>query len=260
MRSISIYLALILVGCSGAGSALTFGDGGDASDPGDAQAGDGSVGDGGGGESVLDGGSDADAQGADGGDGFDGHTLSPYRRVFITSKVYAPDFGGLAGADKICNVLATGQGLGGTWAAWLSSTTVSAASRLEHAIVPYQLLDGTVIATNWTDLTSGSIRHNIDRDETNTFVPLSTTWPAYSYAWTATQANGDVMLASLCCNDWTYASPTNGSTYEGTMGGPDTYDGGSADHEWTVAQSGGCYGKGSPEATWVAALYCFEQP
>jgi len=53
--------------------------------------------------------------------------------VFATSTSYPADFGGLAGADAICNQHAGDAGLPGTYVAWLSTTTVDARDRLAGA-------------------------------------------------------------------------------------------------------------------------------
>ncbi len=174
------------------------------------------------------------------GDGFDGSL--PYRRVFVTSHPYAPNFGGVAGGDAICNTVATGAGLGGIWAAWLSDSTSSATSRLEHASVPYQLLDGTEIAMNWAQLTSGHLENLIDKDEHKA---LQTTPP---YVYTGTNSDGTT-ASGLTCNDWNYDdSDCNSPVYYGAAGDMDV-----ATLQWSYAVQSGCCGAGQ-------LLYCVEQP
>lgn len=86
--------------------------------------------------------------------------------IFITSVSNASgNFGGLAGGDALCATRATAGGLSGTYKAWLSTTTISASSRLVHYAGPYKLVTGTTIANNWADLTDGSLAAPIDRDE-----------------------------------------------------------------------------------------------
>src|SRR5438045_530753 len=68
------------------------------------------------------------------------------RRVFVSSKAYAGDFGGITGADATCEDLASDAGLGGTWLAWLSDNDASPAARFVHANVPYALVGGAQIA------------------------------------------------------------------------------------------------------------------
>src|SRR5208337_2326166 len=113
----------------------------------------------------------ADVNG-DASDGFDGYTPPLYRRVFITSSYVQANFGGVAGGDALCNAAASDAFLGGTWVSWTSTPGNDVASRMTHGLVPYKLLDGTVVANDWLDLTSGSIRNPIDRDEHGNLVGL----------------------------------------------------------------------------------------
>jgi hypothetical protein len=96
-----------------------------------------------------------------------GGSCVPARRVFVTNapQTNGADFGGLAGADAFCNMAATTAQLGGTWMAFLADDAGAPASRFTLASVPYALLDGTVIASNGTELLSGSIENPIDLDE-----------------------------------------------------------------------------------------------
>lgn len=115
----------------------------------------------------------------------------PYKRVFLTSTTYTGNLGGLAGGDAKCQARADAAKLGGTWRAWLSTATTSAADRIPDA--EYRLLDlSTVVATNKADLTDGTIAHNIDRDELG--VRRS------SFVWTGT-GNDGVTLGNSC-NGW----------------------------------------------------------
>lgn len=57
----------------------------------------------------------------------------PPNIVFVTSTEHTANLGGLAGADAICAARATAAGLAGTYKAWLSTSTVSAKSRLGTA-------------------------------------------------------------------------------------------------------------------------------
>lgn len=176
--------------------------------------------------------------------------VQAYRRVFITSGDYSANFGGSSGADSTCGSVATGAGLGGTWAAWLSTSTSSAASRLEHASVPYQLLDGTVVANDWTGLASGSLLHAIDRDEHNTLVLVNeTTAPFSGVAWTGTAPDGTTLAGCNSSSGCTCANWTEGSdSYAGSFG-----LGSSTNSSWT--EENYLYVCGQQYS-----LYCIEQP
>jgi len=185
------------------------------------------------------------------------------KTVFVSAPTYTPgDLGGLSGADVTCQSIAQAAGLSGTFAAWLSDDTTDAASRLTHASVPYALPSGTLIATDWDDLTSGTLRHAIDENEkgqtalanVNTLVVTSTTpagkkfagpWPwGTCDSWTSTSAPTQPIFGG-----WTF---TDGSWtdeffmfYDG--GVPPSYDGG-------IPSDAGNSLCGFP-----GSLYCIEQ-
>jgi hypothetical protein len=149
--------------------------------------------------------------------------------------------GGLSGADSICAGLATGANLHGTYKAFLSDGSTDAAGRLTHSIGPYALVDGTIVANNWTDLTSGGLMAAIDEDETG--------GPALAPA-TATTVCGDVYTggfpdgsrAGSTCNSWT----SNSSSDSGVSGNSS-----STGFSWTFVCPSSCDGAG--------ALYCLQQ-
>jgi hypothetical protein len=235
------FSACSLIGCSV--DTFLSGDGGD---PGDAQAegGDAVAIDAGTGDVV----SIDVASSGDGSDGSDGGSAT-HRRVFITSGDYSANFGGLSGADAACNSVAAGAGLGGTWAAWLSSSAASAASRLTHAIGPYELLDGTVVALDWAALTSGTLANAIDRDEHDALVPYNaTTAPFSGVAWTGTAPDGSWLTgcnspSGCTCSDWTEGS----NVYAGSFGLDSM-----TNSSWTEENYAYVCGQ-------QYSLYCFEQ-
>lgn len=172
-----------------------------------------------------------------------------FKRVFITSFSFGGDLksaggalNGLSGADNLCINRATSANLGGTWKAWLSSKTISASSRLNQ-VGPWRLVDGvTVVASSWTQLTSGLLQNNITKTE------LGTTLTG-ERVWTNTLANGSLRSSvdGSTCKDWTDSSNANGGNFginTSTISGGWTNSGGSND----------CTSS-SP----VYRLYCFEQ-
>ena len=61
-------------------------------------------------------------------------TFGKYNPVFVTTGTYVPyEMAGLSGADAICHEEAAAAGLQGNFVAWLSTSTVDAASRIEGA-------------------------------------------------------------------------------------------------------------------------------
>jgi hypothetical protein len=187
------------------------------------------------------GGLDVSSGDADSGLGLDATldaALPLFRRVFVTSATMTPDFGGLSQADAICASAASSVSLGGHWKAWLSSSSVSASIRLEHATVPYKLLDGMEIAKDWSGLTSGTLEHAIDLDEHKNFTNSS------SATFTGTKADGS---SGSTCLDWT----TKSNAYSQTAGQSIAA---ATDSSWTQAFTYPC---GGAEAM---SLYCIEQP
>lgn len=155
----------------------------------------------------------------------------PDRVVFVTSTSTDGNRSGLAGADSFCQARATAAGLSGTFRAWLSTSVTAAASRLTHSPGRYVRTDGVVVANHWTDLTSGTLRAPISKDESGN---NAGTLPV----WTATNPNGTFVGPD--CQGWTGTSD---------LGVTGTSSATSA--QWTVTQRTFCANQG--------VLYCFEQ-
>lgn len=121
------------------------------------------------------------------------------RYVFVTSAgLSAASVGSLLGADNFCQAAGLGAGLPGTYKAWISDSSTTAAARLAHASVPYVLRDGTRVADDWTDLVDGTLSHAIDMTEAGDVqaTPVE--------VWTASTAAGD--YSGVSCADWTNAT------------------------------------------------------
>ena len=167
------------------------------------------------------------------------------RTVFVTESVHTGDFGGLQGADAICQAEADAAGLPGTFLAWLSDSTESPSTRfvqyntLLDPQYPYELVDGTLIASGWIDLTDGTVVNTISLTATGT--PPD----GLLLAWTNTKLFGQPLNAFLdpvldSCSDWT------DSRKSGWGGRPNE-----TDVHWTFAGSVNCAA--------AAHLYCFQQ-
>lgn len=85
-------------------------------------------------------------RGTEDGDKVDGSNDTPSttgrKRVFMTSTTYTGDLGGVEGADDKCALVADGANLGGTWKAWISSSTVNAIDRIDD-VGPWYLVGET---------------------------------------------------------------------------------------------------------------------
>jgi hypothetical protein len=165
--------------------------------------------------------------------------------VFVSSATYNGNLGGLSGADSKCQSLATAANLKGTFKAWLSDSTTSAASRLTHATAPYLLVDSTIVANDWNGLTSGNLLHAIDLDESGQ-TPAAGTYGCTSdpSVWSHTGTNG-LLLTGGDCSDWTSTTAT--TTHAGTSD--------AKSWAWTDA----CQIGGSGVCAKTASLYCIQQ-
>ncbi len=167
------------------------------------------------------------------------------KRVFVTKAIFSGNLGGFSGADQKCMAASSNANLVGTFKAWLSSSTISASSRLTHATVPYKLLNGTTIANNWAGLTKGYIRNPINITETGAPANGAETLAV----WTNTNGFGTIFSQYTSCNNWTY-----GPEY---ISGSDPYAGKSgmmnSNSAWWTADNytSSCARK--------SRLYCFEQ-
>jgi hypothetical protein len=169
--------------------------------------------------------------------------------AFTTSLTYPVSaLGGVAGADTRCQERATAAGLPGQYKAWLSDSKSSPSKAFSRVADPYVLVDGTLIADGFEELTSGLLRHAINLTEsrgTPTAEPSSAC--AFGGVWTATNTKGELEDAGLTCGDW--ANATRTQTQFGSWN--------SFDDAWTA----GCSGGNSAALTCATsnALYCFQQ-
>ena len=159
-------------------------------------------------------------------------TPTTAKLVFATSSVQTGGFGGIEGADSICAARASEAGLTGTFLAWVSVAGNSPSSRFAQSSSPYRLVNGTEVAASWSDLTDGTLKAGIDRDESGN--------PVSGDVWTGTTVAGD--LASATCNDWVSSS----SAVAGQCG-----TSGHVDGTWTAFIT--------PSCSIQLRLYCFEQ-
>lgn len=159
-------------------------------------------------------------------------TIMP-KRAFITSTSSTGNLSGLAGADLRCQNLADAVPLGGTYKAWLSDGTTSAASRFTQFASYYTMVNGTRIANNWADLTDGTIAARLNVTESGATVS--------SAVWTNTSISGGITGTRHCSNWVIGTSAQTGS--EGTTG--------YADYSWTADTYNNC--------NQIKRLYCFEQ-
>lgn len=176
-------------------------------------------------------------------------TVAERNIVFVTSttttgKIEFNGKTGLEAADAICQSLAVDAHLPGTtYMAWLSDSTTSVVNRFTtKSSVPYVLVDGTVIADDWIDLTDWTINADININETGDIIEGITRF----YVWTSTFADGSIGSVASTCNDWTESA----SNIQGTCGTTEWEEEG-VNYYWTFQQDRYC------NEEW--RLYCFEQ-
>ena len=170
------------------------------------------------------------------------------RKVFVTSSaLVGGKLGGLTGADDACRKLAFAANLTGEYAAWLSDSMSSPVTRFTRDGGPYVLVDGTIVANNWTDLTLGTARHALDLTESGGAPPIATGNCGADAVWSDTSPTGSVVNPDFSCGDWTDTSAVNviwGST--------------SSLDNWSDACSDTSMNPAEVCAS-AAPLFCFEQ-
>lgn len=168
------------------------------------------------------------------------------RRVFVSSTFFKGDLNfaddnpdmlaGIPLADARCNALALAAELPPVFKAWLSDSDSDPISRFDTNFSGlYRLLspDFPVVAIGWSGLTSGSLAHPIDADETGALTlenVLTNTTPDGSSA------------SDQHCSAWT--KNDNSSTTIGQSS--------ASDASWTSAFESQCSN--------AYRLYCFEDP
>lgn len=164
------------------------------------------------------------------------------KRVFVTSALYKGNFGGLAGADAKCQERAVAAKIPGTYKAWLSTAASSPSNRFAKATIPYRLVDGTLIANSYTDLTDGTIANPINKTETGGApTEVMFCYPDFIRPWSSTAADGTFSAPSGNCTDWTVLT---GAAHWGS--------GVQTTSSWSQSCSGGI-------CSFDAPLYCFQQ-
>ncbi len=163
----------------------------------------------------------------------------PWKYVFHSEALVKGDFGGASVADQICQTEADAASLGGTYKAWVSDYDSNPATAFAQSIAPYVLVDGTVIASHWSDLTDGAIFNGIGLTAVGN--------PATGSVWTGTMVDGS--KATYTCSGWKSQTPDSWTT----VGYP-----ASSEISWTFSITVD-YGFLVPNCSNSMGFYCFEQ-
>ena len=139
-------------------------------------------------------------------------TATPiFNVVFVSSTSSNGDLGGQAGADAECASLASAANLPpGTYKAWISTTTIDAATKLGSAR-GFVRIDGEPFADQVSDIEAGSILNSIELDEAGVDVGRQD-------VWTGTNDSGTAHVPNTC-GDWTIGSGASFGELGSTTGG-----------------------------------------
>ncbi|MEZ4448117.1 MAG: DUF4215 domain-containing protein [Nannocystaceae bacterium] len=177
--------------------------------------------------------------------------------VFVTDEAFQGDFGGLAGADAICQQAAKLSGMlpwpGDTltYRAWLADPSCPPRDRLPHSIRPYVRVDGLPFADNWSDLVDGVIDTSLACTETHNYL-----FDEEGRAWSAVHGDGQNLaeLPSRTCGGWTLS----GDFFFGAVGDVEAKD-----EQWTRLAVGGedsLQGCHIPAHLYCVMVHCGEAP
>jgi len=164
------------------------------------------------------------------------------RVVFVASEPAwnAGDLMGLKGADNYCVSRAGQAGLPQAikFKAFLSDSQTDVTDRLFHAEGRYVLVDGSVVADDWTALLTQPLQHPINTTELGEEL--------INGVWTGTEyGTGKLVPGASNCVDWTSNSPTKLAYYG---------DSNSVDSNWAYSVSL------NPTSCLSAfSIYCIEQ-
>jgi hypothetical protein len=120
--------------------------------------------------------------------------------AFVTSTSSDGNLGGIIGAHATCQARAAVGSLPGTYKAWLSNSVQSPSTHFRCAAATcstegYVRVDGVPIATDWADLTDGSLAAPIDVSELNQ--------QRLAEVWTYTLPDGTPGgVGSTNCEEW----------------------------------------------------------
>jgi hypothetical protein len=142
-------------------------------------------------------------------------------RFFVTSETHTGNLGGVAGADAICQRLATAAGAGArTWRAYISTQGAGAVNARDRiGAGPWHNAKGEIIAANVADLHGDNERdrNNIYKgsalDEKGMVVPGRGDTPNQHDVLTGSDSLGRAFPASVTddrtCRNWTTDSDDN---------------------------------------------------
>ena len=163
--------------------------------------------------------------------------------VFVTSMAYPANLGGIMGAHVLCEVRAAAGGLPMLpYRAWLSDSQTSPSKFMSQSMYPYVKTNGELVASNWAELTSGTLKSPIDRNEFGLPAAMIADNPCGAASvHSNTDAQGDPVSLTANCGNW-----------KSTMGVSRWGNFLKTSDQWTDA----C---GEDYCNFKAPIYCIEQ-
>jgi hypothetical protein len=137
--------------------------------------------------------------------------------AFVSSTTFPANLGSLDQYDDACNTLASDAGInnmqGKDYVAWMSTGAQPAVdnNRLRSGAGAFRRLDGSLVATNLSELRNGKVLSPLSLDEFGKLVPPGV-------AWTGTKADGSA--ATNHCSNWTSTLPSFQAMLGEVRGGP----------------------------------------
>jgi hypothetical protein len=160
--------------------------------------------------------------------------------IFVTSSTHTGALGGLAGADAICQGLAGGASLAGTYIALMSTSGVNAIDRIADAGFTIRRVDGLRVADNRADFFDDSSVNAPGLTESGGAPIPIFDGVVLSAVMTGSNSNGT--YGGFSCGDWTntFNAPLVGFSNETSgyfsVGGGRSCDLASTEHFYCIGR------------------------
>ena len=151
-------------------------------------------------------------------------------RVFVTSQSFNGNLGGVSGANQKCQDAANAEDLGGSFKAWVSTSTYQPADGFYIPLGAIELINGTEVAASFSNMNPLSAKINLTEKGTTKTTEV----------WTNTRSDGTD--GSQNCSNFTSSSSSDRS-YHGDNNVTNSW--------WSFKTVAYC--------NETLSLYCFEQ-
>jgi hypothetical protein len=143
------------------------------------------------------------------------YVCTPSKKVFLSATTYTgANLMSVANATAICAADAAAESLSGTYLPWLSTSfSDNPGTTFTKSTSAYVLVDGTVVANGWVDLTDLTIDNKINRTADGTVIADG------AFIWSGTAEDGTPTFSS--CIGWTSSSGGDNGSH-GVVGATDS--------------------------------------